>query len=209
VEHMIEDRCRSWPNTLATVLTLSLIHICLNNVPLNYYQLGTHLNDQVPNPFYGQSLNFSAEPTVSLSQLLGLSPQYAGANSTTPGQQTWGKSFSNFANFQIQSRSYHGLELLAAYSIRKTLSNTGSTDIHVYGSAAGALQNPHNLMEAYAVASYEMPQTIKLNYSYDLPVGRGHLLLGNPQGIGGHIPVSYTHLDVYKRQVVMRQAGCR
>ena len=159
----------------------------LNNVPLNYYQLGTHLNDQVPNPFYGQSLNFSAEPTVSLSQLLGLSPQYAGANSTTPGQQTWGKSFSNFANFQIQSRSYHGLELLAAYSIRKTLSNTGSTDIHVYGSAAGALQNPHNLMEAYAVASYEMPQTIKLNYSYDLPVGRGHLLLGNPQGIGGHI----------------------
>ena len=159
----------------------------LNNVPLEYYKLGTHLFDQVPNPFFGQSVNFSAQPTVQLSQLLGLSPQYAGNTSTTPGQATWGKSFSNFANFQVQSRSYHGLELLAAYSIRKTLTNTSSTDIHVFGSTAGGLQNPHNLKEAYAVAAYEMPQTLKLNYSYDLPVGRGRMLLASPQGLGGHL----------------------
>ena len=159
----------------------------LNNVPLNYYQLGTHLKDQVPNPFYGQSANFSAEPTVSLSQLLGLSPQYNGNTSTTPGQATWGKSFSSFANFQIQSRSYHGLELLAAWSIRKTLTNTGSTDIHIFGATAGALQNPHNLMEGYGVSPAEMPATLKLNYSYDLPFGRGRTWLGAPQGVGGHV----------------------
>jgi len=159
----------------------------LNNIPLQYYSLGTHLNDQVPNPFFGQSLNFSAAPTVSLSQLLGLSPQYAGTNSTTPGQATWGKSFSNFANFQIQSRGFHGLELMAAYSIRKTLTNTASTDIHQFGSTAGALQNPHDIMEGYAVATYEMPQTLKVNYSYDLPIGRGRMLLSNPQGAGQQI----------------------
>lgn len=159
----------------------------LNNVPLEYYALGTHLYDQVPNPFYGQSLNFQAEPTVQLSQLLGLSPQYAGNTSTTPGQATWGKSFSHFANFQIQSRSYHGLELLAAYTIRKTLTNTASSDIHVWGATASSLENPHNLMEGYGVAPYEMPQTLKLNYSYDLPVGRGRMYMGSPQGVGGHI----------------------
>ena len=159
----------------------------LNNVPLAYYGLGTHLSDQVPNPFFGQSQTFSAEPTLSLSQLLGLSPQYAGNTSTTPGQATWGKSFSHFANFQIQSRGYHGLELLASYSIRKTLTNTGSTDIHVFGSTAGLLQNPHNLMEGYGVATYEMPQTVKLNYSYDLPVGRGRQWLVHPDGVGGHV----------------------
>ncbi len=124
----------------------------LNNVPLDYYSLGTHLSDQVPNPFFGQSQTFSAQPTLSLSQLLGLSPQYAGNTSTTPGQATWGKSFSHFANFQIQSRGFHGLELLASYSIRKTLTDTGSTDIHVFGSTAGLLQNPHDLMEGYGVA---------------------------------------------------------
>jgi hypothetical protein len=159
----------------------------LNNIPLQYYSLGDHLNDQVPNPFFGQSLNFSAQPTVSLSQLLGLSPQYAGTNSTTPGQASWGKSFSNFVNLQIQGRNYHGLELLAAYSIRKTLTNTSSTDIHVFGSTAGALQNPHNLMEGYGVAPYEMPQTMKLNYSYDLPYGRGRMWGSAPQGAGQHV----------------------
>ena len=159
----------------------------LNNVPLAYYQLGTHLSDQVPNPFYGQSANFSAEPTVSVSQLLGLSPQYAGNTSTTPGQASWGKSFSNFANFQVQSRNYHGLELLAAWSIRKTLANTGSTDIHVFSATSNLLQNPHNLMEGYGVAPGEMPATLKLNYSYDLPFGRGRAWLGAPQGVGGHL----------------------
>jgi hypothetical protein len=159
----------------------------LNNIPLAYYSLGSHLNDSVPNPFYGQSQTFSAEPTVSLSQLLGLSPQYSGTNSTTPGQATWGKSFSNFANFQIQSRGYHGLELLASYAIRKTLTNTSSSDLHVSGSAASLLQNPHNLMEAYGVATYEMPQTMKLNYSYDMPLGRGRMWMNQPQGVGGQV----------------------
>lgn len=159
----------------------------LNNVPISDYQLGTHLSDQVPNPFFGQSSNFSAEPTVSLSQLLGLSPQYAGNTSTTPGQATWGKSFSHFANFQIQSRNYHGLELLAAWSIRKTLTNTSSTDIHVFGATAGALQNPHNLMEGYGVSPSEYPETLKLNYSYDLPIGRGREWLAAPQGFGEHV----------------------
>lgn len=159
----------------------------LNNVPTDYYQLGTHLNDQVPNPFYGQSQSFAAEPTVSLSQLLGLSPQYGGTNSTTPGQATWGKSFSNFANFQIQSRGYHGLELLASYAIRKTLTNTSSTDIHQSSTVSGGLQNPHNLMEGYGVASYEFPQTLKLNYSYALPIGRGRQWMNNLDGVSGRL----------------------
>ena len=86
--------------------------------------------------------------------MLALSPQYAGTNSTTPGQVTWGKSFSNFANFQIQSRNFHGLELLASYAIRKTLTNAASTDIQcVRGRSPGGLQNPHNLMEGYGVAA--------------------------------------------------------
>jgi Carboxypeptidase regulatory-like domain len=159
----------------------------LNNIPPAYYSLGAHLNDQVPDPFYGQSQIFSAEPTVSLSQLLALSPQYGGTNTTSPGETTWGKSISNFANFQIQSRNYHGLELLASYAIRKTLTNASSTDIHVSSPVSGGLQNPHNLMEGYGPALYELPQTMKVNYSYDLPFGAGREWMSNPSGIGGHV----------------------
>ena len=168
-------------------LLTNVFNWSLNNTPTAYYQLGSHLNDQVPNPFYGQSQTFASQPTVSLSQLLALSPQYAGTTSTTPGQATWGKSFSNFANFQIQSRSYHGLGILASYAIRKTLTNTSSSDIHVYGATAGKLQNPHNLMEGYGLAMYEKPQTLKMTYNYDLPFGRGRTWMSNPQGITGHL----------------------
>ncbi|HEX7361785.1 MAG TPA: carboxypeptidase-like regulatory domain-containing protein [Bryobacteraceae bacterium] len=157
----------------------------LNNVPLSYYSLGTDLNAQVPNPFYGQSQTFAGQQTLPLSQLLGLSPQYS---QVSPGQTTWGKSFSNFANFQVQTRNYHGLTLLASYAIRKTLTNTAGKDIQHAGPAGrGLLQNPHNLMEAYGVALYEMPQTLTLNYSYDLPFGRGRRFLSTGHGWAHHL----------------------
>lgn len=159
----------------------------LNNVPLQYYSLGkayeaanpgSNVFDvQVPNPFFGLSQTFASESTLPLGQLLGLSPQYA---NTTPGQATWGRSFSNFLNLQIQSRSYHGLSLLASYNIRKTLTNSWGKDIQHGGPAgSGFLQNPHNLMEAYGVAGYEMPQTLLLNYSYELPFGRGRQFMNH------------------------------
>lgn len=157
----------------------------LNNVPLNYYQLGTHLNDQVPNPFFGQSQVFASQPTVPLSQLLGLSPQYS---QVSPGQTSWGKSRSNFLSLQLQSRSYHGLALLASYSIRKTLTNTAGKDIQHNGPAGrGLLQDPHNLNEAYGVALYEMPQTVLLNYSYELPFGRGRMFLNQTDSLGSRV----------------------
>ncbi len=99
----------------------------LNNLPLDYYPLGAayaaaNNGDNifsavsVPNPFFGQSQTFASEPTVPLGQLMGLSPQYT---NVTPGQTTWGRSLSNFLNLQIQSRGYHGLTLLASYSIER------------------------------------------------------------------------------------------
>jgi Carboxypeptidase regulatory-like domain len=153
-----------------------------NNIPLQYYKLGNNLSTQVPNPFFGQSQTFASEPTVSLSQLLGLSPQYS---QVSPGQATWGRSFSNFLNMQVQGRNYHGLTLLASYSIRKTLTNTAGKDIQHNGPAGrGLLQDPHNLMEAYGVALYEMPQTMLLNYSYELPFGNGRSFMNHGNGIG-------------------------
>lgn len=164
----------------------------LNNVPLQYYSLAAQYEASnpgsnvftvpVPNPFFGLSQTFSSEPTVPLGQLLGLSPQYA---ATTPGQATWGRSFSNFLNLQIQSRGYHGLTLLASYNIRKTLTNTWGKDIQHGGPAgSGFLQDPHNLMEAYGVAGYELPQTVLLNYSYELPFGHSRQFMSHGSGAG-------------------------
>ncbi len=92
---------------------------------------------------------------------------------------------ANFLNLQIQNRGYHGLTLLASYNIRKTLTNSWGKDIQHGGPAgSGWLQNPHNLMEAYGVAGYEMPQTLLLNYSYELPFGHGRQFMSNGEGLG-------------------------
>jgi hypothetical protein len=42
-------------------------------------------------------------------------------------------------------------------------------------------------MEAYGVALYEMPQTLLLNYSYDLPFGRGRRFLSSSDSWGQRI----------------------
>ena len=88
---------------------------------------------------------------------------------------------------QIQTRS-RGLTLLASYTIRKTLTNTAGKDIQHNGPAGrGLLQDPHNLMEAYGVALYERPQTLLLNYSYELPFGRGRQFMSTTDNWGEKI----------------------
>jgi hypothetical protein len=42
-------------------------------------------------------------------------------------------------------------------------------------------------MEGYSVADYELPQTMKVNYSYDLPFGRDRQWLNQPEGVSGHV----------------------
>ncbi len=154
------------------------------NISPSYYGLRNELFEPVPNPFFGQSQAFAAESTLPLYQLLGSMPQYASAG---PGYLTAGKSMSQFVNFQMQSRNWHGLSLLASYSIRKTLINNFGKDLRQPGPPIGyrVFQDPNNLNEGYGVALYERPQQLLLNYHYELPVGRGRYWLGNVQGWGG------------------------
>jgi len=154
-----------------------------NYLEPKYYGLGAQLLAPVPNPFFGQSQNDAGAPNVPLWRLLSNMPQY---RSAAPGYLGDGHSMSNFLNLQVQSRDFHGLSLLAAYNIRKTLVNNVGKDVRL-GGRLGNLQDGNDLEEAYGVALYEVPQTLLLNYYYDLPVGRGKQWLGNPQGWSGRL----------------------
>jgi hypothetical protein len=153
------------------------------NVPPQYYSLGSHLSDTVPNPFFAQSQPDSNAPEIPLWRLLTQMPQYSNAG---PQMLTQGHSMSNFLNLQVQSRSYHGLMLLASYTIRKTLvNNVGKGIRDTYGY--GALQNPNDIEEPYTVATYEVPQSWLFNYYYELPVGHGRHFMGASQGFAGRV----------------------
>src|SRR5581483_7003433 len=102
-----------------------------------------------------------------------------------PGYLTAGRSVSNFVNFQIQSRTFHGLTLLGSYNIRKTLVNNTGKDMR--SRITPNLQNPNDLNEFYGVALYEYPQNVLLNYYYELPFGRGKRFMNTVHGWGGRL----------------------
>lgn len=155
------------------------------NVDPQFDSLGSALYDPVPNPFYGQSAPFSGEQTIPLYHLLSSMPQYSAAGLS---MGTVGYMKANYLNMQVQSHSYHGLALLASYSIRKTLTTSAAKDFRNLGPAAyGILQEPNNLNEAYGVATYEVPQRLLMDYSYDLPVGRGRHFLGSSSNFAGKV----------------------
>jgi hypothetical protein len=154
------------------------------NTLTDYYSLGADMRTSVPNPFYGQSAAFSGQETIPLYKLLTVMPQYdnAGLN-----MATWGWMFAHYANFQIQSRNYHGLAMLASYTIRKTLTTSGAKDSRNGGPYTRAMQDPCNIREVYGVAVYEIPQQLLLNYSYDLPIGRGKQFMNSPATFGAKV----------------------
>lgn len=154
------------------------------NVSPKYYSLGSALYDEVPNPFYGQSATFSGMPTIPLWNLLSSMPQYSSAGL---GMGTWGSMKSHYLNLQIQTRGWHGLALLASYNIRKTITTSGAKDWRNGGPGNYSMQDPNNLNETYGVATYEVPQRLMLEYSYDLPVGRGRYFLGSPSSLGAKV----------------------
>ncbi len=154
------------------------------NVSPAYYSLGSAMYDDVPNPFYGQSAAFSGAPTIPLWNLLSSMPQYSAAGL---GMGTWGYMKSHYLNLQIQTRGYHGLSLLASYNIRKSLTTSGAKDWRNGGPGNYSMQDPNNLNETYGVATYEIPQKLMFEYSYDLPVGRGRYFLGSPSSLAGKV----------------------
>jgi hypothetical protein len=156
------------------------------DVSPQFYSLGSALYDAVPNPFYGQSATFSGEPTIPLWNLLSSMPQYSNAGFS---QATVGYMKANYLNLQIQSRAYHGLALQASYNIRKTLTTSTTKDVRDSGPLASSviLQEPNNLRELYGVATYEVPQGLLLNYSYELPVGRGKHFLASSSDFAGKV----------------------
>lgn len=91
-----------------------------------------------------------------------------------PGYQTDGlagsddNGYSNYNSLQVALRHQfsHGLSLQAAYTWSKDL-----TDVF-FGPSAN-INNALCLMCQYGQASFDRPQRFVVNYSYDLPIGKG------------------------------------
>ncbi len=142
--------------------------------------MGAALNDAVTNPFAGafNSLNLPPSscglnsPTIPQAQLLEPYPEFCGG--APASQETVG--FTNYNSLQatFTHRVSHGLIFMASYTFSKFLDDTGGPEEWAsISSGGGTIRNYYDLAAEKSVDSTDIPQSLALNYVYDLPVGRG------------------------------------
>lgn len=162
-----------------------------NHSQLNpsFYSLGTALNDQVANPFYGAIKSSSCgldQPTVARGRLLSPYPQYCGVSEP---QAPVGFSIYNALQADYNHRFHAGLNVLVSYTYSKFLDNVSGTNNWAYTGDQGP-QNYYDLAAEKSVDGSDTPHSLVANYIYELPVGRGrklgsHMNRGVDAVIGG------------------------
>jgi len=158
----------------------------LNALPDKYLSLGSHLQDTVPNPFFGLINNGTglSAASTTLSQLLVPYPQYGGYSIGASG---FSDSIYNSMQLKAEKRTGGGGTLLVAYTLSKMIT-TGDVDSltsWLESTGAAGIQDWNNLKAERSLSSYDVPQRLVVSYVLDLPFGQGKRFLANAAGIGG------------------------
>jgi hypothetical protein len=143
-----------------------------------YLSMGTALNTLVTNPFQGVVTSSSCgldAATVPQAQLLLPYPEFCGGDGA--GQEPIGKSNYNALQANFTHRERWGLSFMASYTYSKFLDDVGGPEewgsINSGFGGIGSIRNFYDLGAEWGVDSTDIPQSVVLNYVYELPVGRG------------------------------------
>lgn len=151
----------------------------LNTMPTDYLSLGALLERPVANPFFNAGLpdngNLLARPTIPYKYLLSSHPHLAGNARIL--QQSRGNSQYLAGFFSAERRFHNGLSLLFSYTVSKLIEDTSAKT----GTRFGLPQDGRTFRDMRGVSVQDIPQKLVVTYLYDLPIGRGKVLLRNPQ----------------------------
>lgn len=152
----------------------------INQVPNQYLGLGSALSTSVGNPYYpltaGQGVIGSA--TVAQAQLLKPYSQYNAVNIMTNPSSARYNSFIAKA----QKRMSAGITFLSAFTWSKNMSNEFATG-NFFSSAPAVPQNAYNLGAEWGLANGDTPLRWTNTLTYELPFGKGKMLLGGANKI--------------------------
>jgi Carboxypeptidase regulatory-like domain/TonB-dependent Receptor Plug Domain len=145
-----------------------------------YLSMGTALQAEVANPFQPfVTVGSLSSAKVTEQQLLLPYPQFTGLSIEN---DTWGGSNYQSAQFKVNKRPTHGISLLAVYTASKWLSNMTAADAPIGTTNNTAVQNWYDLAAEKSLSENDIPQSLILNVVDELPIGRGHWLLGTAPG---------------------------
>lgn len=151
----------------------------LDLLPTSAWSLGTALNNQVANPFYGIITNTASSlshPTVALSQLLLPHPQFTGIS----GNIGPPSSNSLFQGMQVKYTKHysHSMTLNVSYTLSKMRdqSSLPSSISWIGGESDNGVQYIDNTKKEWSVSSFDHTHAIVADFTSQLPFGRGRKL---------------------------------
>jgi hypothetical protein len=131
--------------------------LSLNQLDPQYMSLGSQLNQQVPNPFFGIVNNgVLTQRTVARGQLLRPYPQFT---DIIPLYHSGAKSRYNALQITGRKRMSHGLMLEGSYTYAQAR------------EVGMSHQNSYDLEASWALASYDIKHRFVISYLYELPFG--------------------------------------
>ena len=153
--------------------------------PTEIGNLGNYVNNPFASVLTGSYYSNSAlsSPQVQAFQLMLPYPQFTGVAADEPPSAT---SIYNALQITLEKHYSNGLQLQANYTWSKSIDDSSLADTNVnwlslYGqnSVNYGLQDPNRPYLERSLSTFDMPQQLKLNYTYDLPFGRGRAFLSN------------------------------
>ena len=154
----------------------------LNQLPDQDLSLGTRLQQQVPNPFYGliPSVNGTlGAATVAYGQLLRPYPQYTGVTEANNGNRD---TIYHSMAVKVQKRFRSGGTILGAYTWSKFIGNIESGMGWLEYNIAG-IQSNNYLKGERSISSFDTPHRLIVSYVVDLPFGEGQKWLTGGNGV--------------------------
>ena len=137
-----------------------------NAAPAGFLDLGTALDDLVPNPFFGKITTGSLSvANVRRSQLLLPFPHYTGV---TRFRDPVGDSVYHGFTLRVEKKAARGLSLHASYTVSKQIDN-----VQERFSGRSSFVDPYDLGFSRSIGDYDRPQFLVASYIYELPFGPG------------------------------------
>ncbi len=149
------------------------------------------LNNYVNNPFApilttGPMASYYANSSLTATQVQAFQlelpyPQYTSVTSDVP---PIANSIYNALQITIEKHYSNGLQLAASYTWSKSIDDSSMYDTNVSwlaGTTSGLWepQDPNKPWLDRSLSTFDVPQMFKVNYTYDLPVGRGRPFLNS------------------------------
>ena len=168
-------------NTMLDVNYVGNIGIHLAPASLAYDELtpsdlalGNTLNTMVTNPYFGKITSSAcgqSSATIVESQLLRPFPEFCGVSAAQPDA---GASSYNALQANFTHRWQSGTRFNVSYTFSKFMSNMeGDNSYFMEGGNGSNFENMYNLRNERSVDVADSPNSLVVNYDYELPFGKG------------------------------------